>query len=537
MRLWQQKIHRVGELSSSNRYRLLNEGLALADGASPSFQNLLNNEAMRMEKTRWLCYLSLSTFLLVSCQPMAEKEGGISNTTGQDSRLSDTTQTKESSKTLVAIQRRLDSIDKKLQIMMEAQESQSTHRADGVEQEQDVVHRSEDGSLTRDTMSSNELRDAIDSEQADTSLSAFGLFCCGFVGLLLVGGLGYYYISRKRFRGCAVNSKSDLDNGRAEKPVAEVPNPIEPMIQLPTESPVEDDDRPASVLNEEQTAEWHVLADSVIGRGHIKAGMPCQDSHGYKSLGKGWGICFVSDGAGSAKCSELGSSLVCSYGIELFRGLIAEQRWIEEAKLPDDREWSEHAKLLLSRIAKRLYDEAKSRGLEIQDLAATCMLAIYSPFGVLTAHVGDGRGAYHDAVTGEWRALFTPHSGEEANQTIFITSPWFKIDTLGGIVVPESHVYNGDIDALCLMSDGMERAVFDCSVYDEETERYYDPNRPTADTMEHLVKTVHRKVSEGTSNSELKEMWHDYLSEGNNTIATEPDDKTLLLAIRPKNNG
>ena len=67
-------------------------------------------------------------------------------------------------------------------------------------------------------------------------------------------------------------------------------------------------------------------------------------------------------------------------------------------------------------------------------------------------------GGYHDNTNGEWLPLFRPHKGEEANQTLFITSAWEGLAELGGVLVPESHVYRGDIDALCLLSDGMEKA-------------------------------------------------------------------------------
>lgn len=283
-----------------------------------------------------------------------------------------------------------------------------------------------------------------------------------------------------------------------------------------------------------QSGSWTIVADSVIGVGHTMNNMPCQDSNAYQDLGHGWGICVVSDGAGSAKRSEAGSALVCQHATNLFSKWIAEQQFIERQSLPTQGEWSRQAKGVLGLIAKELALKAQREQCDIKDFAATCMVAIYSPHGVLTTHIGDGRGGYHDKELNVWLPLFTPHSGEEANQTLFITMPWFNLGTFGGLDVPESKVILASIDVVCLMSDGMEKKVFDCAIKDETTGKYRDLNRPTSKVMDGLVEVIRTNVQENTSAEVLGQKWTKYLTDGAPAIAIEPDDRTLLLAVNTK---
>lgn len=309
----------------------------------------------------------------------------------------------------------------------------------------------------------------------------------------------------------------------------EVSKTEEPQEQ--TEEATKPQVKPAYI---NQSGSWTIVADSVIGVGHTKNNMPCQDSNAYQDLGHGWGICVISDGAGSAKRSQDGSALVCQHAIALFSKWITEQQFMERQSLPTQGEWSKQAKGVLGLIAKELALKAQKEQCDIKDFAATCMVAIYSPHGVLTTHIGDGRGGYHDKDLDVWLPLFTPHSGEEANQTLFITMPWLNLGTFGGLGVPESKVVLGTIDVVCLMSDGMEKKVFDCVIKDETTGKYRDLNRPTRKVMNGLVEVIRTNVQENTSAEVLGQKWTKFLTDGAPAIAIEPDDRTLLLAVNTK---
>src|ERR1043166_3667928 len=123
---------------------------------------------------------------------------------------------------------------------------------------------------------------------------------------------------------------------------------------------------------------------------------------------------------------------------------------------------------------------AKEKGYEFSSLACTIIVVIYTPNGLLVTHVGDGRAGY--CLEGEWKPLIVPHKGEEANQTIFLSSKiWAQDDSfiMSGVPVPESKVVEGKVAAFTLMSDGCEHHAFECSKIDPTTHRWSDPNLPS----------------------------------------------------------
>lgn len=81
------------------------------------------------------------------------------------------------------------------------------------------------------------------------------------------------------------------------------------------------------------------------------------------------------------------------------------------------------------------------------------------------------------------------------------------------------------------MSDGMEKSVFDCAIWDEGQQKYIDLNRPNAKVMDNLVQTLRKKFEEKEDLSKIEESWKHLLVEGTPRIKNETDDKTLLLAI------
>ena len=74
--------------------------------------------------------------------------------------------------------------------------------------------------------------------------------------------------------------------------------------------------------------EWKYIWASAVGTSHSHTGAPCQDSSGCRVFTAGDGtrvlVAVASDGAGSAKRSEEGSSLACS----LFLGEM-EAQWLQ----------------------------------------------------------------------------------------------------------------------------------------------------------------------------------------------------------------
>ncbi|MDD6831597.1 MAG: PP2C family serine/threonine-protein phosphatase [bacterium] len=270
-----------------------------------------------------------------------------------------------------------------------------------------------------------------------------------------------------------------------------------------------------------------VVGCSVIGNSHISMGLPCQDNCKYTYIKNGWGIAITSDGAGSANHSEIGSRIVVERGLYYFQSVIQQMNWIENNILPTEAEWTNIAYTTLKAIKDDLEAFAKTKNLQFDSLSATIIVVIHTPLGFLTTHIGDGRAGYKDD-SNEWRSLIQPHKGEEANQTIFLTSDFWKAPyyVMSGVMVPESHVVHCRPLAFTLMSDGCEHTAWQCNLRNEQTGIYYDPNKPFEKFFNPLVEGISKD-----SEQELKVKWPKFIKSGNKSFKNEPDDKTMILGI------
>lgn len=271
---------------------------------------------------------------------------------------------------------------------------------------------------------------------------------------------------------------------------------------------------------------WVVVGDSVMGLNHVKNNIPCQDSHGYEEIDNGWGIAIVADGAGSAEYSHQGSEFVVKHALPLFKKTIEENKWIKTKKLPEQAKWHKLAKANLKALKGLLEKHAKEKKMDLGQMASTIMVAIFSPIGILCTHIGDGRGGFSNE-DGEWKPLFTPWKGEYANETIFLTSDIWDEKQVDNFV--ESNVINEVPFAFTLMSDGLEMHSFECSVWDEKAEKYYDPNRPYKKFFQPVVNGLVQMKQSHLTDAEIKGKWNKFLREGNERIKNEPDDKTMII--------
>ena len=285
-------------------------------------------------------------------------------------------------------------------------------------------------------------------------------------------------------------------------------------------------------LMEKTQVKWVVVGASVKGNGHIQSNMPCQDNNAFESFENGWGIAIVSDGAGSAAHSEVGSKVVVTRGLLRFKQLLEQEKWMEDKVLPTDIDWYKKAYSVLKDIRKDMLLVAQKNNVEAKSLAATCLVVIYSPYGLLTAHVGDGRMGYK-TVAGDWKPMMTPHKGEEANQTIFMVSDFWSIPNyeLSGVLVPETMVIREKVRAFALMSDGCENTSWQCTTLNPETGKYYDRNLPFAGFFDALEDTLVTFDNEKTAEEERQIKWFKFLENGTSGFVKEQDDKTMIYAV------
>lgn len=296
---------------------------------------------------------------------------------------------------------------------------------------------------------------------------------------------------------------------------------------------------------------WLVVGGSVAGASHVKRGIPLQDSFHIKMLDDEWGIAVVADGAGSRKHSDQGAALIArKYAPRAFEQLIEREAWHAGGQLPAAAEWAQLATDTLRDIKRALKLEAKNREFNISLFGSTVIVVIFSPHGLLVTHVGDGRAAYSNADN-DWFSMMVPLRGEEANATRFITGLDFRdpslciehekveeqdafftrpaADTFSWYV--ESRVVNEPATAFSLMSDGCEKAAFVSSQMRDD-HMWVDPNEPYPPFFTNLTAQLKEMHNDGLDRTQIEAIWQTFLSEGNEVLQRESDDKTMILGIR-----
>jgi serine/threonine protein phosphatase PrpC len=173
---------------------------------------------------------------------------------------------------------------------------------------------------------------------------------------------------------------------------------------------------------------WRIAKASVIGTGHIKADMPCQDSHYVRVVGDTL-IVAVSDGLGSAAHSEIGSALACEVATEYVAQQLIQAtpaRWQQLVQTLSGTAGTEpayadilHAAFVTARQA--LEDEATRQAVALRDYACTLLMIVVTPHHWHSLHIGDGAlvGLYADDSV---QTLSLPDNGEFINVTVPLTS-------------------------------------------------------------------------------------------------------------------
>jgi hypothetical protein len=198
---------------------------------------------------------------------------------------------------------------------------------------------------------------------------------------------------------------------------------------------------------------------------------------------------------------------------------------------PDELQWNEDAVRTWLEVRHDLQEYAKSKGLTANSLGSTAIVVIFSRRHILATHIGDGRAAYRNDQ-GEWKAIMVPVKGEEANQTVFLTSLTPKNHSTFPF---ESRVISDRITGFALMSDGCERAAFECLIKGADG-KMMDPNLPYPRFFEPLVSQLRKNKRAGMSTDDLHDKWQTFIEKGNNVLASEIDDKTMILGVLNKSD-
>jgi hypothetical protein len=275
---------------------------------------------------------------------------------------------------------------------------------------------------------------------------------------------------------------------------------------------------------------WIVTKASVIGKSHLEDNNPCQDAHSCSFFeNENFLIVAVSDGAGSASHSHLGSGIVVEQAIQRFAKVIISNKF--NLSPPEFPEWRERSAQIFKDIFEYMKIFSKTENILYKSLAATAIVIIITDYGLLSAHIGDGRAGYRNSK-GEWHSCIKPFKGELANETVFITSDIWDNNDLGEYI--ESRIIVESIDAFTLLTDGCENVCFQINKYNTETKLYERQNIPFPEFYNYNVEILKQLYNQGISETEIDDIWEKFLTSGNETFANEPDDKTLLLGVKVK---
>lgn len=283
-----------------------------------------------------------------------------------------------------------------------------------------------------------------------------------------------------------------------------------------------------STTNQTPSSDWVVAYASVIGNGHIQLNLPCQDSCVHQRFNETWGIAVVADGAGSAAHSDVGSDFVARNTAHCFSEVLERCEWTAQESLPSEETWRKESLQALQLVRQRLEQFSNAKEHPLSDLACTVLVVLYSPFGLLTAHIGDGRAAY-STEAGAWKSLIEPFRGSEVNETVFITSNIWTTEGVNAYV--QTGLKTGSIRAFALLSDGCEKGSFEVNIWNEEEQKYHDPNRPYNRFFEPNLKGMLQLYKEQKPQEEINQIWSEFLTAGNKSFKHETDDKTMILGV------
>lgn len=148
--------------------------------------------------------------------------------------------------------------------------------------------------------------------------------------------------------------------------------------------------------------------------------MPCQDAHRYELVslpdGQSTLIAVVSDGAGSASRSEVGSALTCEGFINLAKAHLLAGLSVEQITKATSEAW-------LISIQEMLGAEAGRMNATLQDYACTVLGVLVADDQAVFVQLGDGAIVVADRSQNDaFSWIFWPQQGEYINTTVFITS-------------------------------------------------------------------------------------------------------------------
>ncbi|MCQ4188385.1 PP2C family serine/threonine-protein phosphatase [Methylocystis suflitae] len=251
---------------------------------------------------------------------------------------------------------------------------------------------------------------------------------------------------------------------------------------------------------------WTWAGAKVAGTSHIKSGLGCDDNGICSEVATPRGpvlVAVVSDGAGSARYSAIGSALVCVTLTKLARGFVAEGYSVSDISHDVGDVW-------LTQVRERISISSSLRDRSPREYAATLVAAIIGPADATFLHVGDGGAVIKCENEDSWEIPSWPTQGEFASTTFFVTDDKRP---------PLQHRYvDRPVRSLGIFTDGLERLILD-----------FTKKVPFDPFFDKVIAPL-RAEATGRSRRLSRELER-FLDSASINDRTD-DDKTLILANR-----
>ncbi|WP_298909068.1 PP2C family serine/threonine-protein phosphatase [uncultured Nostoc sp.] len=251
---------------------------------------------------------------------------------------------------------------------------------------------------------------------------------------------------------------------------------------------------------------WKAVARSEIGTSHQKQGIVCQDYGNYCSFGDVI-VGAVTDGAGSAKHSDVGSKLAVETVLKCFSDINEFPHKQAFSQSLDKEEAQKVFAKIVNQVITELQKQADEGDYSVNDLACTLLIFVATPDWLAAMQIGDGF-IVARSQDSEYQLLFQPDKGEFVNETTFITSA-NAVKEMQVKVIPEKQEF------ICASTDGLEKVAIRLSDWE-----------PFSPFFKPLEEYLHETVNPEDENKYLTE----FLNSERLNSRTD-DDKTLLLCL------
>lgn len=252
--------------------------------------------------------------------------------------------------------------------------------------------------------------------------------------------------------------------------------------------------------------DWKYTYASVLGSSHKKSHSPCQDSSKCQviqdSNGEDILVAVISDGAGSAKFSDLGSSMACSFFVKEVTDYLAEAKRVKDLEVSFFENWIDQYQYLIS-------SHARDFEVTLREFACTLVAAVVGNDHAAFFQVGDGAIVVLDPESENYNWTFWPDKGEYENTTFFITDPKVK-KHIRFDVLPKR------VEEVSLFTDGIQHLSLHY-----QTKTVHNP----------FFKPIFQVLRKVENDEYLNSSLEQFLSSDRINEKTD-DDKTLLLASR-----